>query len=175
MLLDLRKIRTPHEKYERTFDAAAFAPDEDYAVVAPVHLIADIFKDKDTFRLVGRVQSVLELPCSRCLDPFRLTVDEPFELTYQPRAAATADETDRELHDTDSSVAFYENDELDLEQLLRERFELSLPMKPLCRDDCRGLCPVCGTNLNRETCACKTGWDDPRFAALKELKIKADA
>ena len=60
----------------------------------------------------------------------------------------------------------------DLEQLMREQFYLALPMKPLCREDCQGLCVVCGANLNRATCDCKLEWDDPRLAALKELKTK---
>jgi uncharacterized protein len=53
---------------------------------------------------------------------------------------------------------------------MREQFYLALPMKPLCRDDCRGLCGVCGTNLNHVMCGCKREWDDPRFAVLKALK-----
>src|SRR5262249_22775647 len=120
-------------------------------------------------RLDGRVQATLELPCSRCLDPFRWPVDEPFELTYQPRPAAVAAQ-EREIADEDFSAAVYDDDQIDLEQLIRERFEMSLPMKPLCSDDCKGLCSVCGANLNRGTCSCKTDWEDPRFAALKQLK-----
>jgi uncharacterized protein len=96
-------------------------------------------------------------------------VDEPFELTYEPRPAR-ASESEREIADEDFSAAFYDNDEIDLEQLMRERFEMSLPMKPLCSEDCRGLCPVCGTNLNRGSCDCKTDWEDPRLAALKTLQ-----
>jgi uncharacterized protein len=53
---------------------------------------------------------------------------------------------------------------------MQEQFYLSLPMKPLCAEDCKGLCPVCGTNLNRGTCQCQRSWDDPRFAALKNLR-----
>jgi uncharacterized protein len=53
---------------------------------------------------------------------------------------------------------------------MQEQFYLSLPMKPLCSEDCKGLCPVCGTNLNRDTCNCRRDWDDPRFAALKNLQ-----
>ena len=56
---------------------------------------------------------------------------------------------------------------------MREQFYLALPMKPLCGDDCKGLCPVCGTNLNRGTCDCKRDWEDPRLAALKTLKAKS--
>ena len=169
MFLDLSKIRTPHERYEKIYQADAFAADADYTVVSPVRVAFDIHRDKEIVRLDGRVQATLELPCSRCLEPFRWPVDEPFELTYQPRPAVLASE-EREIADEDFSAAVYDDDQIDLEQLIRERFEMSLPMKPLCTDDCKGLCGVCGANLNRGTCACKTDWEDPRLAGLKQLK-----
>lgn len=171
MLLDLSRIRTPHEHYEKVYEPSAFAPDADYTVVAPVSLVFDIHKDKETFRLSGRVHTTLELQCSRCLEPFRWGVDEPFELTYEPRPAVMSD-SERAIADADFSAAFYDNDEIDLEQLIRERFEMSLPMKPLCTEDCKGLCPVCGTNWNRASCDCRTDWDDPRLATLKALQAE---
>lgn len=169
MLLDLSKIRTAHERYEKVYQADAFASDGEFRVVEPVSLASDIFKDKEQFRLAGDVKTVLELPCSRCLEPFRSPVDAHFDLRYQPRSH-NAGEGEREIEEDDLTTAFYENDEIDLGQLMQEQFYLSLPMKPLCREDCRGLCPVCGKNLNRETCDCRRDWEDPRFAALRELK-----
>jgi len=169
MLLDLSKIRTPHERYEKTYQAEAFAQDSAYTVVAPVDIAFEIFKDKQQFRLVGSVRTTLQLPCSRCLEPFTWPVDATFDLRYQPHAENTGDD-EREIEEDDLSTAFYENDEIDLGQLMREQFLLSLPMKPLCSDDCRGLCPVCGTNLNRGRCDCKREWDDPRFDALRAIR-----
>ena len=170
MRLDLSRIRTPHERFEQAYPPEAFAPDpERFRVVAPVSLAFDIFKDNDQFRLAGHTRTTLELPCSRCLEPLSIPVDLPFDLRYQPHTA-NAGEGEREIEEDDLSTAFYENDEIDLEQLMREQFYLALPMKPLCSDTCRGLCPVCGTNLNRGTCDCKRGWDDPRLAPLRQLK-----
>jgi DUF177 domain-containing protein len=169
MRLDLSKIRSVHERYEKVYEPEAFRADAEYRIVDPVALTFDIHKDDQTFRLAGSVRSTLELTCSRCLEAIRWAVDEPFELTYEPRSAHIAD-AEREIADEDFSAAVYDNDEIDLEQLIRERFEMSMPMKPLCRPDCRGLCQVCGTNLNRGFCACKVTWEDPRLAALKKLK-----
>ena len=172
MRLDLGKIRTARERYEKVYDPSAFASDrESFRVVAPVALAFDIDKDKQQFRLAGSVKTMLELPCSRCLEPFRSPVDAAFDLRYQPHALNTGD-GEREIEEDDLSTAFYENDEIDLGQLMREQFYLSLPMKPLCRDDCEGLCPACGTNLNRGTCDCTRNWEDPRFAALKQFRVK---
>jgi uncharacterized protein len=171
MLLDLSKIRTAHERYERDYPADAFGSEAECRVVEPVALAFDIYKDRDQYRLVGSVTTTLELPCSRCLEPFRWPVDAHFELRYQPHAQNTG-EGEREIEEDDLTTAFYENEEIDLGQLMEEQFYLSLPMKPLCSADCKGLCPVCGRNLNRETCDCKRDWEDPRFAALRELRTK---
>jgi len=169
MRFDLSRIRSEREHYEKVYDPEACSGDRDsFRVVAPVSLAFEIVKDKRQFQLVGHVQTELELPCSRCLEPFTWPIDTAFVLRYQPHTQ-NAGESEREIEEDDLSTAFYENDEIDLGQLMREQFYLSLPMKPLCRDDCHGLCPGCGANLNRGTCACKRDWDDPRLAVLKKL------
>jgi len=167
--LDLNRIRAAQERFERVYQPDQLPREQDFTLVEPVSLAFDIFKDKQQFRLVGRVKTTLELPCGRCLEPFTLPVDQTFDLRYQPHAHNTG-EGEHEIEEDDLTTAFYENDEIDLGQLMREQFYLALPMKPLCGTDCKGLCPVCGTNLNRSTCDCKRDWEDPRLAALKHLK-----
>jgi uncharacterized protein len=170
MLLDLNKIHGPREHYEKVYPPEAFSQEgEAFRVVAPVSLAFDIAKDKQHFQLTGTVATTLELPCSRCLEPFTTPVHSQFSLRYQPHTHNVG-EGEREIEEDDLSTAFYDNDQIDLRQLMREQFYLSLPMKPLCRSDCRGLCPICGRNLNRETCDCKREWEDPRLAVLKTLK-----
>jgi uncharacterized protein len=172
MLLNLRKIRTAHERVDQVYQPADFAGQHDgFTVRAPVTLGFDIYKDNDHFRLVGRVQTTLELPCSRCVEPFDWPIDAAFDLRYQPQPAPAGGD-EREIAEDDLTTAFYEGDTIDLGQLMREQFYLSLPMKPLCRDDCRGLCPMCGANLNKAQCDCRRDWDDPRFAVLKKLKTE---
>jgi len=169
MLLDLARIRTPHERYEKVYQPEQFPDQDDFRVTAPVSLAFDIFKDKAQFRLVGTVRTELELACSRCVEPFRVPIDAEFDLRYQPHTH-NAGEGEREIEEDDLTTAFYDNDQIDLGQLMREQFYLALPMKPLCSDACRGLCPMCGTNLNKAACACRSEWEDPRLAALKALK-----
>jgi uncharacterized protein len=168
--LNLARIRDAQERFEQVYSSEQVAAgDEAFRVAAPVKLAFDIYKDKDQFRLIGSVQTTLELPCSRCLDPFTWPVDSSFDLRYQPHARNTG-EGEREIEEDDLTTAFYENDTIDLGQLMREQFYLALPMKPLCGDDCKGLCPTCGTNWNKGTCQCTNSWEDPRLAALKTLK-----
>ena len=169
LALNLSKIRTAHERFEQVYQPGSLERTADFRVVAPVTLTFDIHKDKQLFRLAGRVQTTLELPCSRCLEQFEWPVDASFDLRYQPRTENTG-EGEREIGEDDLTTAYYENEQIDLGQLMQEQFYLSLPMKPLCSEDCKGLCPVCGTNLNRETCSCRRDWEDPRFAALKNLQ-----
>ena len=171
LLLNLNKIRTAQDRIEQVHQPDQFAPDEDYRVVAPVSLAFDVFKDKQAFRLAGRVLTTLELKCSRCLEPFTVPVDHEFDLRYQPHTATSGD-SEKEIEEDDLTTAFYEKEEIDLGQLMHEQFVLSLPMKPLCSDACGGLCPICGTNLNKGTCECKPVWEDPRLAALRELRTK---
>jgi uncharacterized protein len=170
MLLDLSKLHGPREHIERTFPPSTFdPPDEEYRVSAPVELVLDIEKGRgDVFRAAGRVRTRLELACGRCLEPFDIPVDAAFDLRYVPQAD-NAGEGEREIAEEDLATAYYREGVLDLRELLREQFQLALPMKPLCSDDCRGLCPQCGTNLNRGACDCAPRWEDPRLAPLRGL------
>ena len=169
MLLELTRYRQPVNDFARTFKPEDVAGEGDaYRIVGPVGLAFEIHKDKDKFRLVGTVTTELELACSRCLEPFRLPVAAPFDLRYLPASEGSTD-GEREVDDEDLETSYYENDAIDLNELLREQFYLALPMKPLCLDDCRGLCAQCGTNLNTGSCDCAPVWEDPRLAPLKNL------
>lgn len=172
LALNLSKIRTADERFEQVYAPEAVAGEGDaFRIVAPVELAFDVHKDKDHFRLAGGVKTTLELSCSRCLEPFTWPVEASFDLRYQPHARNTG-EGEREIEEDDLTTAFYENETIDLGQLMKEQFYLALSMKPLCRAECQGWCPTCGTNLNRATCDCSNRWEDPRFAALCELRNK---
>jgi uncharacterized protein len=161
------------EHVDRTFAASEFAAsvglDEEYTVVAPVHLVMDVHKDGEAYRATGRVETRLQLQCGRCLESFEIPIDSPFELRYVPEIAPTAEGEEREVTEDDLTTAFYKEDSIDLGELMHEQFVLALPMKPLCSEACKGLCVHCGTNLNKATCACAPEWPDPRLAVLKNL------
>jgi uncharacterized protein len=168
MLLDLTQIRQPETELERQYDASQFeGRSHQFRVVAPVDLQLTIHKDAARFRLVGTVSTVLELTCSRCLEPFQLPVKSSFDLRYLPQSENVGDE--REVKGDEFSESFYQDDAIDLGQLMEEQFYLTLPMKPLCSADCKGLCSHCGTNLNVAACDCQVRWEDPRLAGLKAL------
>ena len=170
MLLDLNRLHGASEQIERTLPQAAFDPqDEDYHVAAPVQLSMTVEKaGRDAFRVTGRAQTRLELECGRCLEPFEMPFDDTFELRYVPQEE-NAGEGEREVAEDDLTTAFYREGMLDVIDMLREQFQLALPMKPLCAEACRGLCPDCGANLNRTQCDCTPAWEDPRLAPIKGL------
>jgi uncharacterized protein len=178
MQFDLRQLgrrgsgSLSEEHVERTYQPDQFrtpeAQAEDYRVVAPVHLVLDIRKDRDVYRVTGRVETRLALECGRCLEPLEIAVDSPFELRYVPQVE-TPGEPEREVEEDDLTTAYYQDETLDLAELMHEQFLLALPMKPLCSETCKGLCPECGTNLNKSDCGHKPSWKDARMAALQGL------
>ena len=177
MRFELSPIRQPETEYHRVFQPADLSGgEEEYRVTGPVDLRMVIHKDQDRYRLVGTVKAELELVCSRCLDPFALPVDRSFDLRFLPAGTVEprtdADDEEIEVEDDDVSLTFYRDEQIDLNELLREQFYLALPMKPLCREDCKGICPQCGTNRNTAPCECNPQWEDDRLAGLKTLLKK---
>ncbi len=170
MLLDLNTLHGAFERIQRTIPPSAFEPDDpDYRVAAPVELSMTVEKaGGDAFRVAGRAQTRLGLECGRCLEPLEMPFDATFDLRYVPHEL-NAGEGEREIAEDDLTTAFYREGMLDVIDLVREQFQLALPMKPLCTEACRGLCPDCGANLNRTRCDCTPKWEDPRLAPLKGL------
>jgi uncharacterized protein len=112
-----------------------------------------------------------EVPCARCLDPVRHALGGDFDLLFRP-LGADAGPAERSLAAPDTEIGYYQEDALVLEDVLREQVLLSLPARTLCRQDCKGLCPRCGRNLNSESCTCDTAPVDPRWSALSDLRSR---
>lgn len=118
----------------------------------------------------GEYRVGVRLQCSRCLKPGVAELAGPLELIFSPPQSPTAEEV--QLGGDEMDLVFFEGDELDLAQALRDEIGLNLPMAPLCRAECAGLCPVCGRDLNQEACGCRQEKTDPRWAKLAKLEIK---
>jgi DUF177 domain-containing protein len=105
--------------------------------------------------------------CSRCLEDYAFPLDHPFVFVLTPRAAVG--EPEARLTADDLALSFYEGEEIHLTPLVHEQAILALPTRPLCREDCRGLCARCGANLNAGPCGCPAAAPDPRLAVLHTL------
>jgi uncharacterized protein len=125
-----------------------------------------IIKD---IRLNGRLSAGFELNCARCLEPVAQDVKREFELLYRP-LGTDAGRDELSVTDAEAEIGYYQGDGILLEDVLREQVLLALPLKVTCREDCKGLCPHCGKNLNQEQCSCTTLVEDPRWSALKEIR-----
>lgn len=128
-----------------------------------------VSRDGDDVVVVGEIGASVPLTCGRCVEEFRVDVRPAVDVRYLPRPALT---DDVQLGSDDLDLDFYANDELNLAALIETETTLALPMKPLCRPDCQGLCPVCGGNRNAVQCACPQRPPDPRLAALKDLAAR---
>jgi uncharacterized protein len=119
-------------------------------------------------RAKGHMAVRMEVDCDRCLDPAQLPIDSDFELYYSPVSGGFGEE--KAIDESEAEMGFYEGDGLELNDVLRENVLLALPIKRVCRPECKGICPVCGQNRNQVNCQCQTAAGDNRWAALKELK-----
>ncbi|HXH83877.1 MAG TPA: DUF177 domain-containing protein [Candidatus Tectomicrobia bacterium] len=119
----------------------------------------------------GPVRARVSQTCGRCAETFVATVAAEIDLRLSPRPTVA---DDVELARDDLDVDFYEGDLLDLSRLVEAETTLALPMKPLCRPDCRGVCPTCGVNRNLAPCACPPRAPDPRLAVLRDLGARRD-
>ncbi len=143
---------------------------EDSRIVGRPALDLQATRDGDKVMLVGSVKATIEYDCDRCLTAFSAPLDQSFDLLYVPAVRPASAQEEKELDSDDLSTAFYQDDVIDLDDMVREQIELALPMTRLCDEQCRGLCPECGANLNEQRCDCSIEQVDPRWAALKELK-----
>ena len=124
-------------------------------------------------RLNGELATRLELLCARCLEPVAQDVTRKFDLLYRPLGTDAGNE---ELSVTvaEAEVGYYQGDGLLLEDAIREQVLLTVPLKVVCREDCKGLCPTCGKNRNTEPCSCAPPLGDPRWSALKDIREKLE-
>lgn len=140
--------------------------------VSDVYVEGSITNTGESMLVKARAEGRFQMECSRCLQPvqtnFVASIQERFRrgdptLHEQPDADAPPEEDD---------VSYYEGERIELGETVRETIALQLPMKPVCRPDCRGLCSSCGTNLNEQTCDCRDDAVDPRLEVLREWKAK---
>jgi len=130
-----------------------------------------VARDGDDVVVTGQIDATVPVVCSRCLEEFRSEVHQVVDARYIPKPVG---DHDAELGADDLDLDFYQNDELNLATLIETETTLALPMKPLCRADCQGLCPACGANRNVVPCTCDRRPPDPRLAALRDLAARTN-
>jgi uncharacterized protein len=128
----------------------------------PRNIVADI-------RLKGHFAGNFQVPCARCVEPVEIPLAAEFDLIFRP-VGADSDAPERSITAPETEIGYYQRDSLSLEDALREQVLLALPVRTLCRPDCKGLCPRCGADRNKQACNCEEGPSDPRWEALADLR-----
>ncbi len=120
------------------------------------------FKRQDQrIQAQGQIKTIISLDCARCLEPFELKINSRFDIILFPKDMV--DPRSTALEDEDLEYIFYENDQIDVEKILVEQVNLFIPFKPVCKADCKGICPGCGANLNRSACPCDQAKNEIKF------------
>ena len=148
----------------------------DFKQVEPLEVRATAELMEGHIRVSGSLQTKIELVCARCLEPVVEDVSRDFDLFYRPLNGAGNAKPEEEirLRQDDTEIGFFKGQGLFLADVLAEQVMLALPMKAICRSDCRGLCPHCGANLNHDGCRCETHAADPSRIAGPLARLKQD-
>lgn len=172
MIISLARLPADGLKFEHRYAAGELDLGHyDFELEQPPVVRGRVDQVGAEMRLRGSIEAGLKRPCDRCLKDVSLRVELPFDLFYTADDPGANRTGEIELHERDLDFAVYQNDEIDLDEMVLEQLELSLPTRVLCREDCRGLCPQCGVDWNQESCAC-TAPIDPRWQALEAMKEK---
>jgi len=156
--------------------AHRFAPDElplnerDLRLVEPANVEGRVRRQGDEVQVSGTLTTTVETPCARCLKPVLIPIKAEFFERFV-RAVSWRDEEQHELASEDLNLSVFDGETIALDELVREEIELAIPGQVFCREDCKGLCPVCGVDWNLKTCECGTQEIDSRWEKLKGLRF----
>ena len=177
------KIRIDHIK-NMPYELKVDEPVESFPVLVQMqvdgecvfrgNLAADISVERefDHLKATGRMQVPVDLVCGRCLATYPSVIDSSFRIIFRKESTRQSEvEDETELCDDDLVASTYIGDEIDLAHELEEQVAMSIPFKPLCGDECKGLCPECGADLNTSVCSCSKEPVSLKFSALKNFKV----
>jgi len=144
---------------------------KDFGFQGPIHIRLTLNRSGRVVTAKSRIEAQMNWICARCLESFSHVVISEITSIFKPRPDHPFPE-EVELNREDAETDFYDGDEVDLTELIQDQVLLAFPPKVLCKAECRGLCPTCGKNRNREACDCREDSMDPRFSVLKALRLK---
>jgi uncharacterized protein len=180
MFFEIKDLELHPIEFAEKFQPGALDLGPDYRQIAPVESNgrADLVEEHhgkrkiiQDIRIKGRLSITLESNCARCLEPLTQNVNREFDLLYRPQGA-DAGRDEMSVTDAEAEISYYEGEGILLDDVIREQILLAVPIKVTCSEDCKGLCPHCGKNLNQETCSCAVAQEEPRWSALKEIRGK---
>ncbi len=167
MIIDVDKIPKEGLSVCRDFEFLNVdLVEENAAFLKPTHVEAVVRRIDQEVWIKGKLSARVSFICSRCLAPYEFPVEAGFDLVYLPEEIDILKE---ELDEDDMSWVFYNNSQIDLGEVILEQVNLTFPLKPLCSEECEGICAVCGQIRRQGKCACLVKEEDPRLRKLKNL------
>jgi len=141
----------------------------DFDFPAAVGVRLEYYRAGQELLFQGHITGDVVGHCGRCLEDYAFPLQADFHVVLVPKTVEAG--PDNELSDDQLDLSVYEGDQIDLAPLLQEQVILALPTRPLCDENCKGLCSSCGANLNLESCRCAVAVGDPRLAVLRNIKV----
>jgi uncharacterized protein len=142
--------------------------DKRVRLVAAPKVSGQITRNERKVVVEGQLNAVVSVECDRCLKPIDLPIDTEFKVEYVTPATYNASDI-AELTEDDLALSVFEGEIVSIDEIVREQILLAVPSHAVCDENCKGLCPICGTDLNVTSCACQETEIDPRWQGLKEL------
>ena len=170
MRIELEKLEEDGGRFSRTYESDELSLDDaELRLIEPAEIRGRVRRKGEEVELRGELEGKVAATCDRCLQPVEIPVRSEFRERFVP-AVSWATEPQHELQEEDLNLAVFDGEAIELDDLVREELLLAMPAHVLCREDCKGLCPVCGIDRNLSSCQCETGATDSRWEGLKELQ-----
>jgi uncharacterized protein len=169
VLITLQELELHRVTVSRTYAPGALDYQEaKFRQAGPLTVNAEAELAGKQIQVRGHISGALKAICDRCLEQMEIPVELDFDLPYRPMEEIAVEE-EVEVGEDELKVGFFSGDGVNLDDVVKEQVLLSVPMKMVCRPDCRGLCPVCGANRNVKECGCSLQHEDSPFAFWKKM------
>ncbi|HEU4766504.1 MAG TPA: DUF177 domain-containing protein [Pyrinomonadaceae bacterium] len=170
MRIELEKLEGGRRDFAHVYQPDELNPiDERVDLTQPATIKGRVRLSGNEVLVEGHVEAEAQLECDRCLKPVQLPVSADFTLEYIT-GADYASSSAAALSEEEMSVSVFDGESIDVDEIVKEQILLEVPARTLCREECKGICPECGIDLNTGECSCTPNEIDPRWAALKKFK-----
>jgi len=173
MRIELASLEGPRAGFAHVYAPGELDLEDEWVrLLTPPEVSGQIRREGRRAKVDGKVAAQLQLECDRCLNPIEFPVASGFELEYvtpEEYQALHATDANSELTEEDLDLSVFDGEVIDIDELVREELLLAVPTHLLCRENCKGVCPICGSDRNSIDCQCENQEGDPRWAGLKKL------
>ncbi len=175
MRIEVEELTEAGQAFAHTYAPGELSLEDEYVHLAEGAAVEGRASRKnEEVRLRGKIRARVEATCDRCLRSLAVPIEVDFDTIYVPLASEAGMTENVELQAEDLRSTVYEGDAVEVDELVREQILLALPTRLLCDEECKGLCPRCGADLNSQACSCEQHEVDPRWAGLAALKKEKD-